>query len=116
MAPNGLTLPNGVIVRHGNTVCINAYSLHHDESIYPRQYQFIYNRFLQPHAEGKEGPMQELSLTRSVTTIEVNYAIWGHGKHACSGRFFAVGLIKMIVTCIVEICELETWHERSANS
>lgn len=112
MPPNGLSLPNGVHVPHGKTVCISAYSLHHDESIYAKPYQFIYNRFLQPLADGEESPLQ---LSKSATTTEVNHAPWGHGKHACPGRFFAVALIKMILAYIVEKYELEIWDERPAN-
>lgn len=112
MDPAGLILPTGTQIPRGEIVCVSGYSMHHDESIYPAPYEFRHDRFLNSDGSGLQ-PTQNLSKTAATT--EVNYGVWGHGKHACPGRFFAVHLIKMMVSYIVENYELKPWKERPAN-
>ena len=108
IAPNGIILPNGVHLPHGVTVCVSGYSLHHDETIDPEPYQFNYRRFARPN---HTSPTTTSSILTAATT-SLNYAIWGHGKHACPGRFFAVDMIKMVVAYIITHYEIKpflTW-------
>lgn len=46
-----------------------------------------------------------------VTTSE-DYHPWGHGKHACRGRFFAVASMKLILAHIVTRYDVEMLEER----
>lgn len=115
-AQTGITLPNGIHIAQGKILCVSGYSMHHDESIYAEPHEFRYDRFLQPLAGGKESHRQAGTQVKSAVTTDVTYGVWGHGRHACPGRFFAVHLVKMVVAYIVQNYELEPWDERPANS
>ena len=112
MDPSGLILPTGTQIPHGEIVCVSGYSMHHDGSIYPAPHEFRHDRFL--HCDGSR-QQQIQNLPKTAATTEVNYGVWGHGKHACPGRFFAVHLVKMIVAYMVQKYELKPWNERPAN-
>lgn len=115
MASNGILLPNGVRIPKGEIVSVSGYSMHHDKDIYPRPHEFRYDRFLQHSTNSKWIQQRTQASAKAATTTEVTYAIWGHGKHACPGRFFAVNLVKMLVAYIIENYELKPWNERPAN-
>ena len=115
VAPGGAILPSGVRIPYGETVCVSGYSLHRDESIYADPDTFHYDRFLQSLDGVQENEESNRTLSKTAATTEVDYAVWGHGRHACPGRFFAVNLVKMIIGCIVENYELRLWDERPAN-
>jgi cytochrome P450 len=36
-----------------------------------------------------------------LVTTTPDYLMWGHGKHACSGRFFAALVLKLVLAHIV---------------
>ena len=115
MARESVMLSNGVFVPHGEIICLSGYSMHHDESIYPRPYGFCYDRFLKPQHGSGDGGRETRMLIKAAATTELTYAVWGHGKHACPGRFFAVNLIKMIVAHMVQHYEVKPWDVRPAN-
>ena len=108
-SPDGVFLPNGTHLRQGVTVCISGYSMHHDKSIYPDPFQFQYDRFMQS-SRGEVGVPH-----KAATTTEPVYGIWGHGKHACPGRFFAVDMIKMIVASLIRNFEIKQLPQRPGN-
>lgn len=111
IAPNGVNLPNGVHLPRGVIVCVSGYSLHHDETIYPEPYQFSYRRF----APTATDPEADKSSREIATTTSLNYAVWGHGKHACPGRFFAVDMIKMVVAYMISHYEIKSFLKRPEN-
>ena len=111
----GIILPSGIHIPYGHNICVSGYSMHRDEDIYPGSQEFRYDRFLTPLADAKGTQQQARTLSRAATTTEVEYAVWGHGKHACPGRFFAVQLVKTVVAYMVENYELKPWNERPAN-
>ena len=53
----------------------------------------------------------------SVATVETDdsFAAWGIGKHACPGRYFAVDIVKIIMTHILEKYEVGVLVERAPN-
>ena len=108
VAPAGVALPNGLHIPYGETLCTAGYPMHHDAALYDRPYDFCYDRFLQ-------GERPEQSMGKTAATTEVTYAVWGHGKHACPGRFFAVALVKMLLACLVQRYEVKPWKERPDN-
>lgn len=112
---DGVALPAGSRISPGEILCISAYSMHHDEAIYPRPHEFCYDRFLEPPATGDESETETRGVSKAAATTDVNYAVWGHGKHACPGRFFAVSLMKMMVAYMIQCYEFEAWDERPAN-
>lgn len=89
--------------------------MHHDESIYSRPNEFYYDRFLDTEPRDDCDEKEARSPNKAAATTDVDYAVWGHGKHACPGRVFAVIVVKMIIAYMVENYELRHWDERPAN-
>ena len=109
MAPRGLAFPDGTHIPRGATVCVSGHSLHHDESIYPDPYAFQYTRFMQ------SSETKGAARMKTAVTTEPIFSVWGHGKHACPGRFFAVDMIKMIMAYIAANYEIRPLSERPEN-
>ncbi|KAF5003208.1 hypothetical protein FDECE_10226 [Fusarium decemcellulare] len=86
-----VTLSDGHVIPKGVQVNVPNIHMQEDGTIYPKPQQFDAKRFLklreQPGAESKH---------QFVTTSELHMA-FGHGKHACPGRFFASNEIKLIL-------------------
>ncbi|GME44608.1 putative cytochrome P450 [Neofusicoccum parvum] len=81
---NDLALHDSVTIPAGTMVGIPAYAISQDPQLYPSPATFDGFRFV------------DRGSAQFVTTNAANLS-WGYGKHACSGRFFAAGEIKMIV-------------------
>ena len=64
----------------------------HDPSIFPEPYSFNGRRYLEMRQmTGSENRWQ-------FVTTSPEHLIFGHGKHACPGRFFASNEIKVALT------------------
>lgn len=114
--PRGVFLPDGTWVSKGAIVCVSAYSMHRDESIYSDPHQFHHNRFMQPSSpeENDEEEKRE-APGKTAASTEPTYAGWGLGRHACPGRFFAIDLMKMIFMHLIEYYEIKLLSQRPPN-
>lgn len=97
VAREGVKLPDNTTISQGNTLAICSWGITHDESIYPDADNFVYDRFVQYQNTGEEGHVEAKSL-RQASQVEPSYLVWGFGRHTCPGRFFALAMIKMIVS------------------
>jgi len=78
-----IKLSDGTVLRP-NQVFAATSTQHWDPQIYPNADKFVADRFLKMRAEpGKENIGQFVSTS-------VNHLGFGHGNHACPGRFFCV--------------------------
>lgn len=112
MHPDGLTLPNRQHLPCGATVCVSGWGMHHDESIYPKPFEFVPDRFLRASLQVEQlaGGVQAAAAETDQT-----FATWGIGKHACPGRFFAVDLIKIIMMHVLLHYEVKPLVKRPEN-
>ncbi|EXJ89073.1 hypothetical protein A1O3_02137 [Capronia epimyces CBS 606.96] len=87
-------LSDGTLLKR-NSVCAVASTRHWDPEYYDNPEQFDAYRFLKMRAEpGKENVAQFVSTSP-------NHLGFGHGQHACPGRFFASNEIKIIMCHIL---------------
>ncbi|KAI9060502.1 cytochrome P450 [Trametes sanguinea] len=94
-AQKDVILSNGVLIPNGTLVVAAAYSTHHDDEVYEDANVFDPFRFArQREAEGG-------SAKHQFATTSVDYVPFGHGKHACPGRFFAANELKAMLAYIV---------------
>ncbi|KAK8017153.1 P450 monooxygenase [Apiospora marii] len=130
-ASRGVSLPDGHgLLPPGTIVCVSGWGLHHDESLYARPFEFVWDRFLggssssssasaSGSAGGEEEEKEEADDARATAAAAAEtdrqFAAWGIGKHACPGRFFAVDLIKIIVGKILTDYEVQLGNERPEN-
>ncbi|KAK8108383.1 P450 monooxygenase [Apiospora sp. TS-2023a] len=122
----GVTLPDGHgYLPPGTMVCVSGWGLHHDEALYTRPYEFVWDRFVGGDAnnsssstlasEGQEEAEEAKATAAAAAETDRQFAAWGIGKHACPGRFFAVDLIKIIVGKILTDYEVKLGKERPEN-
>jgi len=129
---NGLHLPQGT--RLGTC----TYSIHHDDDIYENAMTYDAFRFSRPReiaiAAGKTrmegdgtGAMQgsvkkeelaKLLESKNLATVTTSdtFLAFGHGRHACPGRFFAATEMKLLVAYIVMNYDVKALTTRPPNS
>ncbi|KAF8432587.1 cytochrome P450, partial [Terfezia claveryi] len=101
MPKEGYTYANGLHVNHGELVGVPTLSVHIDDDNTGKQaLDFIGFRYSRPYQELAGQAATDISATggigklAAVTTAD-EYLPFGHGKHACPGRFFGVIELKM---------------------
>lgn len=82
-----VTLSDGTTIPKGAKLCVNT-DFAFEKSIYPSPHIFQSDRFLQKREAG------EINKWQYVTTSPEHLG-FGHGRHACPGRFFASNEIKI---------------------
>jgi cytochrome P450 len=95
LAENGLTTPSGVHLPKGTHISLPVYSVMRDETIYENAETFVPFRF-----SGKSNDQCEERPKRAPNTFTStgpDFLIFGHGKHACPGRYFAATALKLIL-------------------
>ncbi|KAF5372499.1 hypothetical protein D9758_005236 [Tetrapyrgos nigripes] len=88
---------DGTVVPAGTFASAASNAIHNDENIYPNANEFHGFRFAEMKSEEGE------EMGQNMVKPNNEYMIFGNGKHACPGRFFAVNELKlMLVHCLLE--------------
>ena len=100
----GYTFSNGLHVPEGVNVCIPGYRIMRDDALYPNADEFDGFRHQLPyHLMDREKADPRMSMS---TTGE-EYLPFGHGVHACPGRFLATNLLKVSMRHLLEKFDIE---------
>ncbi|XRM40798.1 hypothetical protein ABZX51_004107 [Aspergillus tubingensis] len=91
VAPNGVTLANGLFLPCGTKVGIPQYALHRDEEFYPEADRYNPCRFYTENASESERRQS------SMTTPSDEYVVFGHGRRQCPGRFIFAHIFKVFI-------------------
>ncbi|KZT39041.1 cytochrome P450 [Sistotremastrum suecicum HHB10207 ss-3] len=90
------TFSDGTFVPAGTTISVAASSIHVDPSIYGENaHEFDGFRF-SARAETDSG-----KINHSFITTSPEFLLFGHGKHACPGRYLAASIMKMTLASIL---------------
>ncbi|KAL9021135.1 MAG: hypothetical protein Q9185_001674 [Variospora sp. 1 TL-2023] len=93
-----LTLSSGITIPAHTTIGVPAYAIAHDPEFYPDPSRFDGFRFYTPPSSSDSSAPDGSQQQKPVfTTTNASNLMWGYGKHACSGRFFATNEIKLIL-------------------
>lgn len=111
VGPDGVTTPSGVHVPQGHTVATYILPISFDPTIYADPYEFKPFRFATNHAGANGAPPSGQAWASTSTT----YLPWGHGRHACPGRFFASTSIKLHLAYLIMHYDFEMIPERPEN-
>ncbi|KAI4867249.1 cytochrome P450 [Hypoxylon rubiginosum] len=123
----GVTTPSGVRVPKGVVLCAPSYPVFHDPEKYPGPDEFRPFRFAEKRAaptagggDGKEGEEPSSSsyvqrARQAFATTSPEYTAFGHGRHACPGRFFASSELKLMLAYIVMHYDIERLERRPDN-
>ncbi|KAL0949752.1 hypothetical protein HGRIS_009790 [Hohenbuehelia grisea] len=93
--PDGFTFSDGTKLPRGTTLSVAVYNIHHDEEKYSSPEEFHGFRFSDIRQEEGEGIKHQLVNTN------VEFLPFGHGRHACPGRFFASNEIKTMLAHVL---------------
>ncbi|GAB1212461.1 hypothetical protein ATERTT37_001600 [Aspergillus terreus] len=114
--PNGVTTPSGVRIPKGTMVYAPSYPVMHDPDIYPDPESFKPFRLADKRtALGEEGQSYVQRARQAWTTTSPKYPAFGHGCHACLGRFFASTLLKLMLAYILMNYDFQFLERRPEN-
>ncbi|EJD07465.1 cytochrome P450 [Fomitiporia mediterranea MF3/22] len=91
-----LTLPDGTFLPAGSFLAANVIGIHRDESHYPDADKFDGFRFSRLREQSTEE-----SVKHQMVFTSPDYLAFGHGRHACPGRFFAVNELKAMMAYLL---------------
>ncbi|KAK0212166.1 cytochrome P450 [Desarmillaria ectypa] len=86
---------DGTVVPAGNQIAVAAYSMHMDEGKYEDPLEFKPWRFYDKRQEEGE------SNRHQMISLSLDYVLFGNGRPACPGRFFAVNEIKILMSHVL---------------
>lgn len=130
VSPDGITMPDGLHLPTGSRICTSPYAIHHDDSIYDNAASYDPFRFsrLRSSAANTKVPSDGLErgeqkdLTKflesknlSIVTTSDTFLPFGHGRHACPGRFFAAAEMKLLLAYIILNYDIKLLNTRPPN-
>ncbi|KAH7926847.1 cytochrome P450 [Leucogyrophana mollusca] len=89
------TFSDGTFVPKGTIVSVASYATHHDDTVYENADVFEPFRFADLREEEGE------AVKHQMVSTNLEYLPFGHGRHACPGRFFAANELKAMLAHIV---------------
>lgn len=125
MVPHGVTTPNGTHCPYGSMIAVPSNGVHNDPESFPdaavfRPFRFSSER--QSHGTEEDDVSSEDEKTisdeyirkanLSFVSTSPSYHPFGHGRHACPGRFFAANELKLMLSYMLLNYEFESLSER----
>ncbi|EPE34336.1 Cytochrome P450 [Glarea lozoyensis ATCC 20868] len=112
---NGTNSSSPLSVPPGIRICVPAHAIHRDAALYPSPYEFQAFRFSKAR-EKYRGTQTELSEPKvSIVTTTDKFLPFGHGRHACPGRFFAAQQMKLMLAYLVQNYDVEKLSTKIQN-
>ncbi|KIM22625.1 hypothetical protein M408DRAFT_282040 [Serendipita vermifera MAFF 305830] len=108
------TFSNGFQAPAGMTISAHLYATHHDESLYSNAGTFDGFRFLEVTSDVKDRKEQgetDTNVRKTMYTTSKTFLAFGHGRHACPGRFFAAMEIKLILAHLIAAYDMK-WPDK----
>jgi cytochrome P450 len=104
------TFSDGTHVPAGVLIGASAWTRHMDESAYTNADTFAPFRFEHPPntAGGDDDDAKAPRPRRQFTTTDLQYLTFGHGRHACPGRFFAGNELKAMFVHVLRTYDIRT--------
>jgi cytochrome P450 len=107
---DGFKTLSGVHIPKGNIVAVPGKNIATDESFYPDADTYKPFRFAEKR---KDEEVEYAKRARQAApTTSAEYLAFGHGKHACPGRFFAASEMKLILGHMVMNYDIEILDKR----
>ncbi|KAK0610723.1 cytochrome P450 [Bombardia bombarda] len=91
------TLSNGQVIPAGVIIEVPGYAASRDDDIFPDAEKFDAWRFYNLRQTARENGEIEGSAQNQFVSVSQSSLVFGYGRHACPGRFFAANEIKMII-------------------
>jgi cytochrome P450 len=107
-----MVLSSGVKLEVGDWACTPVSAIMQDPKYYPSPLQFNGFRFVEPSLlNDKDGKFEVSQPTPSkLTDVDNTYHVWGTGRMACPGRFYATAVMKVITAQVLLQYDTELVH------
>jgi len=102
------TFNDGTFIPRGTVLVAPASAVHYDEANYSNAHEFQGFRFIDQKGDADE------SSRRSFVSLTSEYFPFGHGNHACPGRFFAASSMKLVLSHL--LINYDFMLEKGANA
>lgn len=113
---DGVTTPSGVQIPRGWQVGIPAYSIHYDTEVYGSDAEsFNPFRFYNRRKDAQETGDNLKGARQAWATTSADYLSFGAGLNSCPGRFFASGMLKVLMANILLRYDFEFQEKRPDN-
>ncbi|KIL60300.1 hypothetical protein M378DRAFT_168328 [Amanita muscaria Koide BX008] len=89
------TFSNGITIPAGSTVAVPYNAVHTDPDNYPDPGTFDGFRFEKMREKDSGDAKHQL------TSLGIDYVLFGYGRHACPGRFFVVNEVKVMLAHVL---------------
>lgn len=106
VAPKGIVTPNGTHCPYDTWVGVPTTAIHHDPDFYEDVKTYKPFRFSEMREDAvvdeknkSEALIKKANL--SFVSLSPQYMPFGHGRHACPGRFFAANELKLLLAYMV---------------
>ncbi|KAG8216960.1 cytochrome P450 [Butyriboletus roseoflavus] len=97
----GFAFSDGTFVPKGTMTLVAARAMHYEEAYYENAHAFEPFRFADLHEKDDEGRKHQFASTSA------EYLAFGHGRHACPGRFFAASEMTAMLAHIVVMYDVK---------
>ncbi|OAP59844.1 hypothetical protein AYL99_04846 [Fonsecaea erecta] len=119
VAPGGVTTPDGTHLPEGCMVATHSWGCHNDDNLYEAADKYKPFRFVElrdkissgvgdgdrDKAEREKEYLDKAHLSFIATSP--SYLGFGHGRHACPGRFFASQELKLLIAYLLSRYEIQ---------
>ncbi|KAI9723699.1 MAG: hypothetical protein M1812_000999 [Candelaria pacifica] len=124
IAKEGITMEDGLFLPQGTKVGTALFSIHRDDSFYPHAHEYDAFRFSRPLEEAKQDlsvveaalELKDIPQNTPLTQTSDTFLEFGHGRHACPGRFFTSAQLKLLVANMVLNYDVKLLATRPANT
>ena len=121
-AKGGITTPDGIHCPRGSNVAVAVYGIHNDDAYFPDAATFdpfrsVHKRdaIVADTLEGKLGTDDMIKRANyGLVSTSPDYLPFGHGRHACPGRFFAANELKLLLAYMILNYDIEMLEKRPA--
>jgi len=92
------TFADGTRLPEGTLLATAAQARHFDDNIYTSAHIFDGFRYFEMHNQRYgDDPTMSSGMQFQLVSTSANFLAWGYGRHACSGRFFAAAVMKIML-------------------
>lgn len=109
VARKPFTFSDGTHIPEGTHIEVAAHATHLDDSNYPDPNRFDPFRFADTTRRENKGRKLEMTSTHA------DFIAFGHGVHACPGRFFAADVMKVMLVHVVTNYDVKLEGEHPKN-
>ncbi|KAJ7907991.1 cytochrome P450 [Mycena leptocephala] len=96
ISKDGFTFSDGKTIPYGSFLSVPGHNVNSDPAVYEHPEVFDGFRFSRMREERVDtrGGQEPSIFTHHMVTTSPNHVVYGHGRHACPGRFFAATQLK----------------------